>query len=189
MDELKKKCVKEQDDVLRMEGNLFAKLRRDYEERLEEEKKESFCANLELEQAEKELADSPIRLMKMGNPDVPTIAGYIEENLPEKAVVLTGDHHNNPVAALTGRYIVCGTGSYLYYHGMDYSAQRNAMAAMLSDPANNLELFDEYNVDYIYISDAERWNFKADEAWFEENCSILYSEGNIDIFACDFSGQ
>ncbi len=116
-------------------------------------------------------------------------AGYIEENLPEKAVILTGDHHNNPVAALTGRYIVCGTGSYLYYHGMDYSAQRNAMAAMLSDPANNRSLFDEYNVDYIYISDAERWNYKADEAWFEANCSILYSEGNIDIFACDFGRQ
>ena len=57
LDELKKKCMKEQDDVLRMEGSLFAKLRRDYEERLEEEKKESFCANLELEQAEKELTE------------------------------------------------------------------------------------------------------------------------------------
>ena len=57
LDELKKKCVKEWDDVLRMEGNLFAKLRRDYEEWLEEEKKESFCANLELEQAEKELTE------------------------------------------------------------------------------------------------------------------------------------
>lgn len=57
LDELRKKCVKEQDDVLRMEGNLFAKLRRDYEERLEEEKKESFCASLELEQAEKELTE------------------------------------------------------------------------------------------------------------------------------------
>jgi hypothetical protein len=57
LDELKKKCVKERDDVLRMEGNLFAKLRRDYEERLEEKEKEFFCANLELEQAEKELAE------------------------------------------------------------------------------------------------------------------------------------
>lgn len=57
LDELKKKCVKEQDDVLRMESNLFAKLRRDYEERLEEEKKESFCANLELEQLGKELIE------------------------------------------------------------------------------------------------------------------------------------
>ena len=113
-------------------------------------------------------------------------AEFIEENLPEKCVVLTGDHHNNPVAALTGRYIVCGTGSYLYYHGMDYSAQRNAMAAMLSDPENNRALFDEYNVDYIYISEAERWNYTPDEAWFIDHCSLVYSEGRIDIYACDF---
>jgi len=115
-------------------------------------------------------------------------AEYIEENLPEKAVILTGDHHNNPVAALTGRYIVCGTGSYLYYHGMDYSAQKNAMVSMLADPENSLDLFEEYNVDYIYISDAERWNYRPNEAWFEENCSIVYSEGGVDIYACDFAG-
>ena len=115
-------------------------------------------------------------------------AEFIEENLPEKAVILTGDHHNNPVAALTGRYIICGTGSYLYYHGIDYSAQRNAMASMLSNPAENMSLFEEYNVDYIFISHAERWNYNADEAWFEENCSVVYSEGGVDIYACDFAG-
>lgn len=115
-------------------------------------------------------------------------AEYIEENLPEKAVFLTGDHHNNPVAALTGRYIVCGTGSYLYYHGVDYSAQRSAMIAMLSDPENNLELFDEYNVDYIYISNAERSNYAPDEDWFAENCTLIYSEDGIDIYDWDFGG-
>ena len=53
--ELKKKCNKEQDDVLRMEGSLFSKLRRDHEERLAEEKQEAVCAKLELELAEKEI--------------------------------------------------------------------------------------------------------------------------------------
>ena len=57
LDELKKKCNKEQDDVLRMEGSLFAKLRRDHEERLAEEKQEAARANLELELAEKEMAE------------------------------------------------------------------------------------------------------------------------------------
>ena len=35
-------------------------------------------------------------------------AEYIEKNTAEKAVFLTGDNHNNAVAALTGRSIVCG---------------------------------------------------------------------------------
>lgn len=57
LDELKKKYNKEQGDVLRMEGNLLAKLRRDHEERLEEEKQEVVQVQLELEMVEKELAD------------------------------------------------------------------------------------------------------------------------------------
>jgi len=112
-------------------------------------------------------------------------AEFIEENLPADAVILTGDQHNNAVAALTGRDIVCGTGSYLYYHGIDYGAQKNAMASMLGSPENSLSLFAEYGVDYVYISDQERYNYAADEAWFRENYACVYDAGNIRIYACD----
>lgn len=57
LDELKKRCSKERDDVLRVEGSIFSKLRRDYEEKLAEEKEEAVRANLELELAEKEIAE------------------------------------------------------------------------------------------------------------------------------------
>lgn len=110
-------------------------------------------------------------------------AEYIEENLPADAVILTGNQHNNAVAALTGRDIVCGTGSYLYYHGVDYSAQYAAMTDMLSRPSESEALFEKYDVDYIYISDQERYNFSADEQWFEENCYLIYDEGGIQIYA------
>ena len=110
-------------------------------------------------------------------------AEFIEENLPEDAVILTGNQHNNAVAALTGRDIVCGTGSYLYFHGIDYSAQLNAMTNMLGMPGECEYLFDEYGVDYIYISDQERYNFAADEDWFRANCYTVYDEGNIRIYA------
>lgn len=110
-------------------------------------------------------------------------AEYIEENLPADAVILTGNQHNNAVAALTGRDIVCGTGSYLYYHGVDYSAQYAAMADMLSRPSESEALFEKYGVDYIYISDQERYNFSADEQWFEANGYLIYDEGGIQIYA------
>ena len=110
-------------------------------------------------------------------------AEFIEEELPEDAIILTGNQHNNAVAALTGRSIVCGTGSYLYYHGIDYSAQLNAMTSMLAMPGECEYLFDEYGVDYIYISDQERYNFAADESWFLDNCYTVYDGGNIRIFA------
>lgn len=110
-------------------------------------------------------------------------AAYIEENLPADAVILTGDQHNNAVAALTGRDIVCGTGSYLYYHGLDYSAQRDAMHRMLSDPANSRDLFDAYGVDYVYISSQEIHNHAADIQWFDENLFPLYHSNGITLYA------
>lgn len=110
-------------------------------------------------------------------------AKFIEENLPADAVFLTGDQHNNAVAALTGRNIVCGTGSYLYFHGIDYSAQREAEARMLADPADSAELFARYGVDYAYISSSERYNFSADETWFREHCDAVYDDGGVSIYA------
>ena len=65
LDELKKKCNKEQDDVLRMEGSLFAKLRRDHEERLAEEKQEAVRAKLELELAEKEMVEMERKIVSL----------------------------------------------------------------------------------------------------------------------------
>lgn len=112
-------------------------------------------------------------------------AQFIEENLPADAVILTGDQHNNNVAALAGRDIVCGTGTYLYYHGVDYSAQYNAERSMLSDPGNSLQLFEQYGVDYVYISDQERYNFNADNLWFDENFQIVYDQDGIQIYSVD----
>ena len=110
-------------------------------------------------------------------------AEYIEENLPMDSVILTGDQHNNAVAALTGRDIVCGTGSYLYYHGLDYSDQYYAMKAMLANPQDNLDLFEEYGVDYVYISNQEIYNHDADEEWFRENCALIFSQDGVRIYA------
>lgn len=110
-------------------------------------------------------------------------ADFIRENTDKDAVFLTGQQHNNAVAALTGRYIVCGTGSYLYYHGIDYSDQQAAEYLMLTEPGNHAFLFDEYNVDYIYISSIERNNFDVDEDWFSENTQLIYDAGGVRIYS------
>ena len=109
-------------------------------------------------------------------------AAWIEANTPRDAVVLTGYQHNNPVAALAGRHIVCGTGSYLYFHGIDYSVQQQDERAMLEQPAENLALFDQYGVDCVYISSYERGDFATDEAWFAENCDLAFTSGDVCVY-------
>lgn len=58
VDELRKQCVREQEDVTRVESSLFSKLRRNHDERLEKEKEEYEQARRELEQVEKILAEA-----------------------------------------------------------------------------------------------------------------------------------
>ena len=109
-------------------------------------------------------------------------AAWIEANTSRDAVLLTGYQHNNPVAALAGRHIVCGTGSYLYFHGLDYSIQQQDERSMLEYPADSLALFDQYGVECVYISSYERSDFSVDELWFVENCDTVFEEEDVRVY-------
>ena len=109
-------------------------------------------------------------------------AGAFAAETEQDSVFLTGSHHNNPIPALGGRQIICGTPSYLYYHGVDYSQQKADEKRMMEAPGENLSLFEKYGVDYIYVSGYERGEFTVDEAYFRENCETVFQEGNVCIF-------
>ena len=109
-------------------------------------------------------------------------AQYIEANTSADDVFLTGNQHNNAVAALTGRDIICGTGSYLFFHGIDYSRQQFDMRRMLEAPAESDALFRQYSVDYAYISSHERTLFDVDEDWFREHGTEVFSEGDVALY-------
>ena len=99
--------------------------------------------------------------------DVET-AEFIKENTPEHSVWLTGNEHLNPVSSLAGRTILCSSESYLYYHGFDTWPRRLEIAAFFEDPAENLALLKEYQVEYLYVSAYER-----SASWFDLNESAL----------------
>ena len=110
-------------------------------------------------------------------------AQFIRDELPEDAVYLTGDQHNNLVTSLAGRQIVCGTGSYLYYHGIDYAQAAFDARRMLEAPEESLALFAEYGVDYVVIGASERANYAVDEAYFAQNCELVYDAGSVRIYS------
>ena len=109
-------------------------------------------------------------------------AGYYAAETDKNSVFLTGDHHNNPITALGGRQIICGPGSYLYYHGLDYYQERADARLMLENPAENLQLFEQYGVDYVYLSSYERNDYAVDIAYFNGNCDTVYSNGDVTIY-------
>ena len=65
-------------------------------------------------------------------------AEYIYENSEPEDTVLTDMRHNNEIAALTGRNIVCGSTSYVYFHGLRLHRARNGHAKYVLRTAGKL---------------------------------------------------
>ena len=79
-------------------------------------------------------------------------AAFVEEKTDEDDVFMTGNHHINFVASLAGRKIVCGTDSWLYYHGYDTAERKADIRAFYADPAGNEQLLQKYSVDYVVVT-------------------------------------
>lgn len=107
---------------------------------------------------------------------------YIEKNTKPDAVILTASNHNNEVAALTGRNIVCGAGTFLYYHGVDYADRENELPLMYGDPVTYKELYKTYGIDYVYVSDTERATYEVNEEGLAEIGICVYSLGDVRIY-------
>ena len=105
------------------------------------------------------------------------LAEFVEEQIPADAVVLTDLRHNNEITCLAGRNIVCGSPSYLYYHGLNYQENALAVQAMYESPAASQGLFSRYQVDYMLVSDYERNSFQVDEQSLEEKYPCVYDDG------------
>lgn len=110
------------------------------------------------------------------------LAEYIEENTPPDAVFLTDTRHNNEISSLTGRSIVCGADTFLYYHGLDTTERKEDLLLMYEAPLEHSELFDKYNVSYVVISRFERSSFHVDEDFFRTCCQELFSFGDTLLY-------
>lgn len=110
---------------------------------------------------------------------------YIEKNTDERAVFLTGDNHNNAVAALTGRSIVCGADTFLCYHGINTVERKSEVANMYADPVGNKVLYKKYNVSYIFVSDVETDEFQINFEGLGQIAEKVYDAQNVVIYKCN----
>lgn len=116
------------------------------------------------------------------------IVDYINSSdiIAADAVVLTSNNHNNAIASLTGRNIVVGTSSFLYYHGFDTTEREANVRMMFEYPEYSLSLFEKYNVEYVVIGSSERYSYNIDDSWFAENAILLYQRDGGLLYKLDY---
>jgi uncharacterized membrane protein len=96
---------------------------------------------------------------------------------------LTYNNHNNAIAVLTGRNIMCGSGTFLYFHGVDYHDRERSLPLMYEQPADYFDaLSQEYEIDYVLLSNYERMNYACDSGYFETHFRVIYNENGITIY-------
>lgn len=108
-------------------------------------------------------------------------AQWISENTAADSVFLTSNNHNNAVSSLTGRNIVLGTDSYLYYHGLDTSQRYEDVQAMFTQSGALESLSARYDIDYVYIGSFERGIEGFNESLFE-SLSVVFQNEEVTIY-------
>ena len=108
------------------------------------------------------------------------LAEYVDANAEPDALFLTSDSHLTPVFSLAGRQILCGSGSFVFYHGMEYSAEYAAMKSLYETPS--AEELQRWDVEYVLFDGNVYARFAADENWYAQRYPLWYENGSARIY-------
>lgn len=109
-------------------------------------------------------------------------AEFIRDHTEADSVFLANSYHWNLVTPLTGRSIVTGTSTFLYFHGINNTQRENDVRIMYESPSESKDLFETYHVRYVLISNAERSKYQLNETWFQENGTLLFENNSARIY-------
>lgn len=110
------------------------------------------------------------------------VTAFIRSETEPDAVFLANSYLWNLVTPLTGRSIVTGTSTFLYFHGIDNTLREAHVRAMYEQPETSADLFREYNVSYILVGNAERYNYAVDLDTIKKNCSLIFENSSAQIY-------
>ena len=104
--------------------------------------------------------------------DEAVLSESIKEHTEPDETILASSYLWNLVTPTTGRNIVTGTGTFLFFHGINGFIEREEeVRLMFMDPEHHLELFRKYGIRHVLISNAER-GYPIDYDYFEQNGTI-----------------
>lgn len=108
-------------------------------------------------------------------------ARFAQESLPDDAILLTADEHNNPFASLAGLTIVQGSSSYLYFHGVYDTARAQDVRAMYTQEGALEELAPVYGITHVVLSPHE-YALGADASLFSD-LTVVYENAEVTIYS------
>ncbi len=111
-------------------------------------------------------------------------ARQIREKTPSAAVFLTSAIHDHPVASLAGRKIILGFPGNSWSWGIEgWDERERNVHTMFKGGDEAKSLWQKYGIDYIVVSDRERYFEKdIDEEYIRENGTLILEKGNTRVY-------
>jgi hypothetical protein len=83
-------------------------------------------------------------------------SAYIQSATRTDALFLTATNHNNLVSTLSGRSIYVGSGSYLYFHGLNYQERERFVQSFFANPIANDAALRKAGISHILYGPYEK---------------------------------
>lgn len=117
------------------------------------------------------------------NADEVKLAEWICDNTESDDIFLTHNNHNNAIAMLTGRSIFVGSGTFLHWHGVDYTPREVLLKSMYESPESCLmDYASEFDLTYVRIGRWEKGNYNVDTSWFDNNLELVFQSGGEKLY-------
>ena len=111
------------------------------------------------------------------------LAAAVRQQIPPKAVFVTGEQPTNPIADLAGRSVLMSYAGWLWSYGINYTQREADIARIYSGGPDTIALLHRYHAGYVVIGPSERSTFHPNVDYFNAQFRVVLHTPNYDIYA------
>jgi hypothetical protein len=111
------------------------------------------------------------------------LAAQVRQQTPPKAVFVTGEQPNNPIADLAGRSVLMSYPGWLWSYGINYTRREADIQRIYAGGATALDLLHHYHADYVVVGPNEMTALRPNLAYFNTTFLLVLHTASYQIYA------
>jgi hypothetical protein len=119
---------------------------------------------------------------QMINSDDMQLGLQVRQQTDPRAVFLTEPTHNHPVLMWGARSILLGYPTWAWNFGFEITERQNDIRVMYEGGPNAIPLLEKNKISYVVVGPGELFNLNANEAFYEQNFPLAFSNASTRIY-------
>ena len=116
------------------------------------------------------------------------LAAQVRQTTPPKAIFVTGEQPNNPIADLAGRSVLMSYPGWLWSQGINYVKREEDLRTIYRGGGGALQLLHHYHIDYVLVGPNEMATLNPNLEYFSTSLRLTLHTANYQVFAVPPAG-